>query len=293
MFGHSPKYYTSPLEKGDHPEMDASPELDLEGIKKHQSLIGSAQWAVSLGRFDIATAVMTMSAFRAAPREGHMGRVKRIIGYLAKMRHGALRYRTGRPDLSALPDQPNEWKNTPYGDAKEIIPHNAPKPLGKPVDTIHYFDANLLHDFISGKAVTATLTVLNKTVIDWYSKKQGTVESSTFTAEYLAGRTTTDQVIDMRNTLRYMGTPVGRTVVFGDNQSVITNSTIPQSQLQKRHAALSYHRVREAIAADIFQLYHINGDENPSDVLSKHWVTHKYGSYSNLSSSGMETPTNY
>ena len=107
--------------------------------------------------------------------------------------------------------------------------------------------------------------------MDWYSKKQGTVESSTFTAEYLAGRTTTDQVIDMRNTLRYMGVPLGRTVVFGDNQSVITNSTIPQSQLQKRHAALSYHRVREAISAGIFQLYHINGCDNPSDVLSKHW----------------------
>ena len=139
------------------------------------------------------------------------------------------------------------------------------------MDTIHYFDANLYHDFLSGKAVTATLTLLNKTVMDWYSKKQGTVESSTFTAEYLAGRTTTDQVIDMRNTLRYMGVPLGRTVVFGDNQSVITNSTIPQSQLQKRHAALSYHRVREAIAAGIFQLYHINGCDNPSDVLSKHW----------------------
>ena len=120
MFGHAPKQYTSPLEKGDHPEMDTSPELDLDGIKKYQSLIGSAQWAISLGRFDVATAVMTMSAFRAAPREGHLDRVKRIIGYLSKMKQGAIRYRTGRPDLSTLPEPPNDWKNTPYGDAEEF-----------------------------------------------------------------------------------------------------------------------------------------------------------------------------
>ena len=45
----------------DHPELDLSPELDEDGIAKYQSLIGSLQWAVSLGRLDITTAVMTMS----------------------------------------------------------------------------------------------------------------------------------------------------------------------------------------------------------------------------------------
>ena len=45
------------------------PELDEDGIAKHQSLIGSLQWAVSLGRLDITTAVMTMSGFRTNPRE--------------------------------------------------------------------------------------------------------------------------------------------------------------------------------------------------------------------------------
>ena len=39
--------------------------------------------------------------------------------------------------------------------------------------------------------------------------------------------------------------------MFGDNQSVITSSTIPHSRLSKRHNALSYHRVREAIVAKI------------------------------------------
>ena len=53
----------SPLEKGDHPEMDDSPLLDVDGMAKYQSMIGTLQWCITLGRFDIATTVMSMSSF--------------------------------------------------------------------------------------------------------------------------------------------------------------------------------------------------------------------------------------
>ena len=100
LFGKKPKaLYSSPLEKGDHLEMDTSEELDEKGIKMYQSMIGAAQWVVSLGRFDIATAIMTLSSFRTAPRQGHLERVKRIYGYLSKMRHGIIRFHTDFPDL--------------------------------------------------------------------------------------------------------------------------------------------------------------------------------------------------
>lgn len=66
----------SPLEKGDHPELDDTDILGPEGVTQYQSIIGQLQWAVSLGRVDIATAVMTLSSFRAAPKEGHLNRAK-------------------------------------------------------------------------------------------------------------------------------------------------------------------------------------------------------------------------
>jgi hypothetical protein len=74
MFGSKPKTtkITSPLIKGDHPKIDDSAFLDNEGIQQYQLLIGQLRWAISLGRFDIATAIMTMSAFRSAPRIGHL-----------------------------------------------------------------------------------------------------------------------------------------------------------------------------------------------------------------------------
>jgi hypothetical protein len=64
MFGQSPKQtVTSPLEKGDHPELDESELLDVPGTTKYQSLIGALQWVVTIGRFDVTTAVMTLSSF--------------------------------------------------------------------------------------------------------------------------------------------------------------------------------------------------------------------------------------
>ena len=64
MFGEKPltKVHVL-LEKGDHPELDTSELLDQNRVQQYQSLIGSLQWAISLGRFDIATAVMSLSSF--------------------------------------------------------------------------------------------------------------------------------------------------------------------------------------------------------------------------------------
>ena len=73
---------SSPLEPGDHPELDTSEFLDQDDTEIYQSLIGAFQWAITIGRWDIQTAVMTMSSFRAQPRAGHLLRVKRIYNYI-------------------------------------------------------------------------------------------------------------------------------------------------------------------------------------------------------------------
>jgi hypothetical protein len=272
IFGQRPRPATSPLVKNDHPELDDSEQLDLENTKIYQSLIGALQWVIQIGRWDVTTAVMTLSRFRATPRQGHLDRVKRIHGYLLKFKHGVVRIDTSEPDFSNIPHRKFDWANTHYFDAKEEIPDNIPKPLGKPVVMSHYVDANLYHDLVNGKSVTGIIHMWNNTPVDWYSKLQSTVEAATFGSEFVAARTCIEQVLDLRLTARYMGIPVkGPSMMFGDNNSVVTNSTVPQSKLQKRHLGLSYHKVREAVAADIVRFKHISGGVNPADILSKHW----------------------
>ncbi len=84
MFKEIPRSSSSPLEKNDHPELDDSEEVDADMITQYQSMIGALQWVISLGRFDICTAIMTMSNFCVAPCKGHVSHVKCIYGYLAK-----------------------------------------------------------------------------------------------------------------------------------------------------------------------------------------------------------------
>ena len=67
--GFSPKKNVfTPLGPSDHPELDETELLDLPGKKKYWSLMGMLQWAVTLGRIDIAMAVSMMGSFRVEPR---------------------------------------------------------------------------------------------------------------------------------------------------------------------------------------------------------------------------------
>jgi len=131
-----------------------------------------------------------------------------------------------------------------YGSVAEDLPKNAPFPLGKRFVMSVYKDANLYHDWTTGRAVTGILHFLNGTPVDWYSKQPNTVETATYGSEFVAARIATNQIINLRMTLRYLGVPVvEKSYLFGDNQSVVTSSTIPHSSLNKRHNAMLYHRV--------------------------------------------------
>jgi hypothetical protein len=206
------------------------------------------------------------------PRRGHLDRAKRICSYLSKMKHAVIRFRTHEPDFSDLPNCEHSWDASVYGHVVEELPFNPPTPLGKAIVLTHYVDANLYHNVLTGRLVTGILHLINGTPIDWYSKKQATVETATYGSEFVAARTCVEQIIDLRHTLRYLGVPViHKSQMFGDNKTVVDSATKIHAKLHKRHTALSFHRVREAIAAGFIAFHHIPGTRNPADVLSKHW----------------------
>ena len=62
--------------------------------------------------------------------------------------------------------------------------------------------ANLLHDNVTGKSVTAVLHFVNTTPTDWFLKRHAPVETATYGKEFLAAKTATEQIMDLRNTLR-------------------------------------------------------------------------------------------
>ena len=133
-----------------------------------------------------------------------------------------------------------------------------------------YVDANHAGNLKTRRSHSGILIYMNQAPIIWYSKRQNTVEASSFGSEYIALRICTEMIEALRYKLRCFGVPVeGACDVMCDNRSVVTNSSVPTSVLNKRHNAICYHRVREAQAAGVIRVGWIEGKKNVADLFTK------------------------
>ena len=104
----------------------------------------------------------------------------------------------------------------------------------------------------------------------WLSKKQATLETSVFGAEFVAMKHGIETVRGLRYKLRMMGVPIdGPTLVYGDNMSVVHNSQKPDSTLKKKSQELCFHAVRESVAMGESITTHMSTKENPADIATK------------------------
>ena len=270
LFNMTFKSIKTPMDSDYHPELDDSPFLSQLDASKFRSIIGSINWIITLGRFDVQFATMSLSRFSMAPREGHLKAAQRILTYLKTFSKGRIIMDNSYPDHSKYPtEEHGNWKEF-YPDAEEDVPHDSLNPKGKPVRMTVYVDADHAHDQITRRSVTGIVAFLNNTPIRWISKRQKTVETSTYGSELIAARIATELIMELRYTLRMMGVPIdGPALMLGDNMSVVLNTSVPSSVLKKKHLAIGYHRVREAIACGILKFAHIRSDENIADILTK------------------------
>ncbi|MEM1009829.1 MAG: Ty1/Copia family ribonuclease HI, partial [Myxococcota bacterium] len=226
-------------------------------------------WAITLGRFDIAFTVAMLAQYSAAPKNGHLAAGVQLMGYLAGTSKAKILYNAREPDYTGVKPSESFWGDL-YPNTKEEIDESHPEPKGKPVVLLVFVDADHARDVATRQSVTGIMAFLNNTPVPWYSKRQATVESSTYGSELVAARIATEMIWDMRYSLRSIGVPLkGPTHLFGDNQLVVTSTTLPSSTLKKKHNAIAYHKIRETIAARIMMLHHIPGTINPADLLTK------------------------
>jgi hypothetical protein len=132
------------------------------------------------------------------------------------------------------------------------------------VDSVHAGDTS------TRRSRTGYLVFLNSAPIFWFSKKQTTsVETSSFGSEFIAMKQVCEYIRGLRYKLRMMGIPVDLpTFVFGDNQSVLTNTSRPHSVLKKKSASIAYHFVREGVTKDEWRTTYLNTHHNPSDLMT-------------------------
>ena len=157
-----------------------------------------------------------------------------------------------------------------YPDAEEAMPNNAPEPRGKPAQLNVFVDADHAGNKITRRSHAGILAFVNMAPTHWYSKRQNTVESSTFSSEFIALKITVELIISLRYKLRMFGVPIEEPAkIFCDNEAVHKNASRADSTLKKKHNSVAYHRVREAVAAGICDVTKEETNSNLADILTK------------------------
>jgi len=271
---------SSPLPRDYRPEIDVSDELGHEEASYYQSLIGILRWMVELGRVDICTEVSMLSSHLALPRRGHLDALFHMFAYLKAHHNSEMVFDPSDPglDMDLFPRE--DWGLSIYGDANEELPpmksfddsgpSEMPEPRGKGFRIVVYVDCDLGGDCVTRRSRTGFAVFLNNAPLYWMSRKQTSCEVSTFGSEFTAMKQALEYVRGLRYKLRMLGIPVDEPAfVFGDNKSVLANTTVPGSTIKKKMNSLSYHFIREGCARDEWRTAYINTHLNCADLLTK------------------------
>jgi hypothetical protein len=145
-----------------------------------------------------------------------------------------------------------------------------PIPHGPSMTIRVYVDSDHAGDLITHRSRTGFLVFLNNSPIYWSSKKQGSCETSTFGSKFVAMKQAIEYVLGLHFKLQMFGITVDEPAfVFGDNQSVLANTSAPASTLKKKSNAIAYHFFREGCARDEWRTAYINTHENVADLFTK------------------------
>ena len=167
-----------------------------------------------------------------------------------------------KADYSLFTSSQKEFKKF-YCDAEEPMPHRMPAPRGTPVWITAYVDASHAANRVTRRSHTGFILFVNSAPIIWYSKRQNTVEASTFSSEFIALKACVEAISALRFKLRMFGIPLGGSdttqtddaaYVYCDNETVVKNSTMVSSTLNKKHSSIAYHFVSWNVAAGMISL---------------------------------------
>ena len=255
------------LPSGYKPELEASQLLDENDSHFYMQAIGILRWIVELGRIDICGEVSMMSSYNAAPRSGHLDAVLHMFSYLDNHRRSRIVLDDGYFPHAEV-DRP-DWSQF-YPGAKEELPGDMPEALGRPLQQTMFVDASHAANVVTRQSRTGVLIFLNRAPILWYSKKQHSIETSTFGSEFQALKVGMELLLGLRYKVRMMGIPLdGYAHIKVDNMSVVKNSSVPESQLKKKSNSVAFHFVRQMAAADVGRISYEPSETNLADMLTK------------------------
>ena len=126
-----------------------------------------------------------------------------------------------------------------------------PQPCGMGFVMEAFVDVDNAVDSITRQSRTCFLVYLNSAPVYWLSKKQTSAETSLFVSEFMVMKQCTEYIRGLRYKLWIMGIPcTAPAFIFGNIQSVLANTKIPDSTTKKKSQSIAYHFVYKCAARD-------------------------------------------
>jgi hypothetical protein len=184
-------------------------------------------------------------------------------------------FRTKRKDFAEI-----------YRYTEELLPHRTPMPRGLELEITAYVDALHVANKVTRPSHSGYVVFLNRAPVLWYSKRQNTVETSTFSAEFIALKVCLEAMEHLQGKLRCFGVPLpqGKPAhIFCYNEGVVKNTKNVESTLNKKHSSVAYHHCRWSVAAGVITLAHICTHSNLANCFTKRLPvstrTHLFGEW--------------
>jgi len=236
------KTAATPLPAGYMPEpVSLDTVIDPELRSRYQMVIGSLLYLMLGTRPDIAFAVTKLAQFAARPSEEHFSKALYICRYLRGTSKYCLTY-DGKSDQGLIACTDSDWAS----------------------------------DGLKRRSQTGYFLKLAGGAISWTSRAQKTIALSSTEAEYMALSDCSRQVVWMHTLLGELGYSLKPIPICGDNQGSIFIASNPVTEKRSKHIDIRFHYIREVIERKLAEVFFIDGDKNPADLLTKNLGSVKF-----------------
>jgi hypothetical protein len=236
------KTAATPLLAGYIPEpVSLDTVIDPELRRRYQMVIGSLLYLMLGSRPDIAFAVTKLAQFAARPSEEHFSKALYICRYLR-------------------------------GTSNYCLSYDGASGQG----LIAYTDLDWASDPEKRRSQTGYFLNLAGGAISWTSRAQKTIALSSTEAEYMALSDCSRQVVWMHTLMGELGYYLNPVPICGDNQGSIFIASNPVTEKRSKHIDIRFHYIRQVIERKFAEVFFVEGDKNPADLLTKNLGSVKF-----------------
>ena len=191
---------------------------------------------------DICLETSMLSSHICLSREGHLTELLNMFASLHTHHNTEIVFYPSDSVIDESELELQDWTTNEFGQitGNELLPPNMPEPLVMDFTICAKVDADYAGDNIRRRLRTGFLVYCNCAPIYWTSKKQTSVESSSFGSELIVMKQRCKYLQGLWYKLRMIGIPItGPSYIYTDNQSVLANTTTPSSALKKKSQSIA------------------------------------------------------